>query len=493
MLSCSLSGEVPNEPVVSKKSGYIFEKRLILKALAETPECPVTQQPLTPEDLVPLQTMSKHAQPRPPGVTSISQMLRLFQEEWDTLLLESYKLKKHVAQIRQELSHALYQHDAACRVIARVTQERDKARAELAETRRNMSAALAQTGARGAPMDVEPAGISQGLVDRIIEKAQELQRWRKSKPKRPEGLASKSTIGRFQEASTATLHSPSESGILSLAISKQNSNIVFTGGVDSNIICWNRETEKIETKLQAHKKRVLCLATHSDQHILLSGSADKTINIWNRKESGKWALGHQLNCHQAAVNAISIHPLGEYFVSASDDGSWAFNNLLRGSVVQKINVGPQKIGTVELHPDGRLLGTGDSMRKISIWEIHTQQSIVSLPEFRSAVTSLCFSQNGYHLAASSVDGTVRVFDLRKTQLLNEFASPGSTVHRVKYDYSGQYLASAGPDLRVYQSKSWEVLAALKSHSKDVMDIEWGTNAAYLASVSKDRCLKFFGT
>lgn len=490
MLSCTLSGEVPQEPVVSKKSGHIFEKRLILKALSESPECPVTQQPLTPEDLVPLQNMNKHAQPRPPGVTSISQMLRLFQDEWDTLLLESYKLKKHVAQIRQELSHALYQHDAACRVIARVTQERDKARAELAETRRNMSAAIAQTGVRGAPMDVEPAGISKQVVDRIIEKAQELQKWRKGKPKKPEGLTSKSSIGRFKETSTTTLHSPSESGILAVAISKQNPKIVFTGGVDSNILCWNRETQKTETKLQAHKKKILCLEAHPSEPFLLSGSADKCVNIWNRKEHGKWALAHQMSSHQGSINAISIHPLGEYFVSASDDGSWAFNNLLRGTVVQNINVGP-KIATVELHPDGRLLGTGGSSKKISIWEIHTQQSIVDLPEFRSAVTSLCFSQNGYHLAASTADGTVRVFDLRKTQKLKEFASPGSTVHKVQYDYSGQYLAAAGPDLRVYQSKSWEVLAALNSHSKDVMDVEWGANAAYLASVSKDRCLKFF--
>ncbi len=65
-------------------------------------------------------------------------------------MLETFQLKKHLDAARQELSQALYQHDAACRVISRLVRERDEARAMMASAKSYATAAASAAGGAGA-------------------------------------------------------------------------------------------------------------------------------------------------------------------------------------------------------------------------------------------------------------------------------------------------------------------------------------------------------
>ena len=76
------------------------------------------------KDLVSL-SVEKACKPKPLVANNIPGVLSLLQTEWDAHMLEVYQLRKSLGDTRKELSHALYQHDAACRVICRLLKEKE--------------------------------------------------------------------------------------------------------------------------------------------------------------------------------------------------------------------------------------------------------------------------------------------------------------------------------------------------------------------------------
>ena len=152
MFFCAISGEPPQDPVISTKSGHVYERRLVQKYITENGTDPVTGEKLEESDLVsvkasayfypvtgyaalfrerippPLVIGPGAAVPRPPTHSSIPALLTALQNEWDALVLETFTLKQQYNSTRQELSYALYSQDAASRVIARLMRERDAAR-----------------------------------------------------------------------------------------------------------------------------------------------------------------------------------------------------------------------------------------------------------------------------------------------------------------------------------------------------------------------------
>lgn len=116
---------------------------------------------LSADDLIDLKS-ARIVRPRPPTLTSIPSLLSVFQNEWDALALEAYTLRQQLVQTRQELSTALYQHNAAVRVIARLSRERDEARDALSKITIN-----GMEAGNGDAMHVDGPGLPNALITKV--------------------------------------------------------------------------------------------------------------------------------------------------------------------------------------------------------------------------------------------------------------------------------------------------------------------------------------
>lgn len=113
------------------------------------------------------------ASSKSPLQASIPATLLQLQNEWDALMLDTYQLKTQYKLTQQQLANALYENDAAKRVIARLVKERDEARVTLSQFKAQYATAGASaattTSAAAADMDVDQEA-STNLPASIVEK-----------------------------------------------------------------------------------------------------------------------------------------------------------------------------------------------------------------------------------------------------------------------------------------------------------------------------------
>jgi len=487
---CGISGETPEHPVVSPVSGAVFEKRLIEKWIQENGSDPVNDQPLDTDQLIEIKAESL-VRPKAPNHTSIPALLKALQDEWDSVMLNSYSVRTNLTTTRQELSHALYQHDAACRVIARLQKETGAAREALA-TLKPSAAQIPSAQIEAEEVAETAQGLSEEIVAKLDAKNTQLTQSRKKLlSQRKEKLAGVDKLHNYSQTKNfADLHGKDQ--VLSVDISRQNNSRFVTGGANNMVIVYDRDTEKIVSSLSGHTKGVNKVLYHPADETCLSASSDNTVRVWPLGG----ASSNTIKAHNASVTDISLHATGDYVLSVSRDKSWAFSELKNGTVLTKAANSDQQTALCcgQFHPDGCLFGVGTAESSVKIWDIKSRLAVAQWDGHQGEVSSIAFSENGYYVATAAGGNEIKIWDLRKLKEIRsiKMREDDYAVNSLRFDLSGQYLAAAGQDIRLYMAKTWAEVTCYSSHEDDIMDVAFGDGASFLLSCSRDSTVKLYG-
>jgi len=132
--------------------------------------------------------------------------------------------------------------------------------------------------------------------------------------------------------------------------------------------------------LKGHTSPVWSLSFSRDGKILASGSADKTIRLWN------WETGEsiELKGHESRIRSIAVSADGKMIVSGSDDNTlkiWDITILkgtISGKCIKTFEGHQSWIWCVSFSSDGDTVASGSDDGTVKLWSIKDNKCIRTL-------------------------------------------------------------------------------------------------------------------
>lgn len=224
------------------------------------------------------------------------------------MALETFNLREQLTRTREELATSLYQHDAAVRVIARLTLERDEARDALSRVTVSSGAGASN----GDAMAVDAEALPEELVAKVEESQAKLSKSRKKRPV-PEGWATSEDVAAFAVESESSL-SVDQATALSI-----QEGYAVVGGMKGDVAIYSLEAEKVERTIQVNEPVTDSIWQDSKVIFATSKGSVKVFESGNEVAS--------FSDHAGPTTALAIHPGGDILASVGSDKSFVFYDL----------------------------------------------------------------------------------------------------------------------------------------------------------------------
>lgn len=255
------------------------------------------------------------------------------------------------------------------------------------------------------------------------------------------------------------------------------------GQGDNMVRMWNTDGLLI-SELKGHIDVVTCVAVSPDSEVVVSGSRNGEIIIWDLKEKRSLILGASVS----SINDIAFSPCGRLFATVSGEYAggegdetvkiWTRDgrllNSMQGHIDSVMDVmfdgegriiaSGSKDGTVKLwsldgrlvrtfegnwnflyscawSPDGNIIATGSNEDTINLWET-TGSLYRSIAPDSEYVGALDYSPDGKILVSGSGDGKIRLWD-REGRHLRTFKADDYGIIDLRISPDSSMIVSTG--------------------------------------------------
>eukprot|EP01039_Chlorochromonas_danica_P008018 gene8018-8844_t len=190
------------------------------------------------------------------------------------------------------------------------------------------------------------------------------------------------------------------------------------------------ERDQCQRILDGHSAGIHAIRMTKDGSYCMTASADRTIKLWNPHKTNPATKKQDPDPHPAIEEALCIqtyagvhgYPVLDVvitqdkarFASAGEDRACFLWDVGSSRVIRRIQAHDHRINAVAFNSYDSVLYTASYDRTLKCWDLRSNTSrdpIQTMDDFKDSVTSI--AQTDYCILAASIDGAVRIYDLRK--------------------------------------------------------------------------------
>ncbi|EPX70722.1 ribosome-associated signaling scaffold [Schizosaccharomyces osmophilus] len=291
--------------------------------------------------------------------------------------------------------------------------------------------------------------------------------------------------------------------VTSLSTAPENPDILLSGSRDKSIILWNLVRDDMnygiaQRRLTGHSHFVSDCALSFDSHYALSASWDKTIRLWDLE---KGECTHQFVGHNSDVLSVSISPDNRQVVSGSRDKTIKIWNII-GNCKYTITDGGHSdwVSCVRFspNPDNLTFVSAGWDKAVKVWDLESFSLRTSHYGHTGYVSAVTISPDGSLCASGGRDGTLMLWDLNESTHLYSLEAKAN-INALVFSPNRYWLCAAtGSSIRIFDLETQEKVDELtvdfvgvgkKSSEPECVSLTWSPDGQTLFSGWTDNVIR----
>lgn len=248
--------------------------------------------------------------------------------------------------------------------------------------------------------------------------------------------------------------------------------------------------------LRGHEEGVNAVKFTKEGNYVMTASEDRTVKLWNplKDDPSKPSESPEAlliktyaGVHGYGILDLAISTDNSKFVSAGGDKACFQIDVSTGRTIRRIQAHSHRINSIDMNDESTVLITASYDQTVSVWDLrsNSQSPVQTLKDFTDSVTSVTHSSSA--IIAGCVDGFLRIYDLRRGQVHQDYLRDPITSVRLSHDSKCCLTTTLASVIRFTDIRTGSQLQEYVGHAHGLYKLEASiaTDDEHVVSGSED--------